>query len=155
MSTAKEKVLAYFEKWFAKGINPANEFEVYKCVIHDITGDFVIGMGGLQGFKVGSNHGSKTFEAAARILKLDKPKAAEIQWEEDSYPPEPEVNLPAQQEWQSECGFYIVQLKGDDYHAVYEEGDYHREADLGYHSTPEAAKQACQDHKQKRLEDLL
>jgi len=103
-------------------------------------------------------------EAKTRIRELTSPKvdqpapapkAAEIQWEEDSYPPEPEVNLPCQQEWQSECGFYIVQLKGYDYHAVYEEGDYHREADLGYHPTPEAAKEACQDHKQKRLEDLL
>lgn len=154
MSTAKEKVLAYFEEW-AGFDNPENGYG-----IHHLEDDYSERIGICAGddcildFPINEKE-DKYWEAAARILKLDTPKAAEIQWEEDIYPPEPEVNLPAQQEWQSECGFYIVQLKGDDYHAVYEEGDYHREADLGFHSTPEAAKQACQDHKQRRLEDLL
>lgn len=145
MSTAKEKVLAYFEEWAGKGINPANGVRIWEQSkrLWNIMRDTP--KGGVHLYHVMDYEDSPAddfrFEIAARILKLDKPRAAEIQWRElitgDAH---------------AGGGGYLIEQRGAAGWAAYFQGS--RFEDRLYPSL-EAAKKACQDHKQGRLEELL
>lgn len=89
----------------------------------------------------------RALEMSAIGLGIIPPKAAEIQWKDRGAD---EVFR-----YESDCGNYLIEkCEGGGYKAYYEFSDYHRE-DPWFRDTLEAAKQACQDHKQNRLEELL
>jgi hypothetical protein len=138
MSTAKEKVLAYFEEWNDKGENPANGCSIWRYIT-----DWNIFINGYLGevIKTQDMGLPGTFEAVARILKMDKPKAAEIQWREAN-------------EFHHVGEGYSVEKFAELGWAVYFGSDRIHDRS-NFFTTLEAAKQACQDHKQGRLEELL
>ena len=135
MSTAKEKVLTYLKEQSGKEVNPANDCSVF------FMGYYWISMFGEHVLEIrGESSSEAKFAQAARILKLDKPRAAAIQWREAS-----------RFLWASDSGYQIDLYPGDGkYHPVFQSGDICSGLD-----TLEAAKQACQDHKQSKLEELL
>ena len=133
MSTAKEKGIAYFEEWAAtKEIRDGFTLTNYD-------GMWQLYYQGLRAWHEFTGHESH-WEIAARILKLDKPRAAEIQWRE--------VN---EHHWVGRE--YSVEYRGSGGWAAYCGSD--RLGDHYLFPSPEAAKKACQDHKQERLEELL
>ena len=145
MSTAKEKVLAYFEEWNNKETNPENGVRIWEQSkrLWNIMRDTP--KGAVHLYHVMDYEDSPAddfrFEFAARILKLDKPKAAEIQWRElvtgDTYTGDGyQIEYRGHGGWAAYCGSARI-------------GDHH------LFPTLEAAKKACQDHKQNRLEELL
>lgn len=86
MNTAKEKVLAYFEEWAGKGINPSNGMAVRLVDIgydsmqaYDL---FAEDKWRVTGVLLDSPDGCFMWEIAARILKLDPPMAAPIFWKD-------------------------------------------------------------------------
>lgn len=141
MSTTKEKVLAYFKEWDGKGINPANG----AAIVTRNYGDWAfyeVCMDGAAYLVHSQGHDLLDPKAivAARILKLDTPRAAEIQWKE--------VN---EHHWVGRE--YSVEYRGSGGWAAYCGSD--RLGDHYLFPTLAAAKKACQDHKQERLEELL
>lgn len=97
----------------------------------------------------------RALEMSAIGLGIIPPRAAEIQWSDKSKDPDPEIEFEGRKEWESECGYYIIVERRGRLEAIYEEADYARECHLGFFDDLAAAKQACQDHKQGRLEGLL
>lgn len=140
MSTAKEEVLFYFGEWNNKGINPANGCEIMftSSGITIVCGDLACSV------YMGMDADRVEWPVAARILKLDTPKAAEIQWNKNAG------------NYYGDGGVYLVKESLNHpgkYTAVHGPGG--GVGDQALHDSLGAAKQACQDHKQKRLEALL
>lgn len=142
MSTAKERVLAYFEDWAGK-VENRNGFSL----VND-HGMWNLYYEGLRAWYAFTQHDSH-YEIAARILKLDPPQAAPIEWREEHMG------------FISDCGLYRI-TKGamggvwiDFRHTINVAfSGTCCELFIANPETVESSKSECQAHKQKRFNQL-
>lgn len=135
-----KQVLAYFLEWVGKGVNPINGCAILgggRLDWHRVLFPSEID-GQPHIFEVHGSAGNSSYEIAARILKIDKPKAAFIKWEQiDNYT------------WRGDG--YSIEWRGDLGWACYFEAN--RLGD-GFLELVADAFSLCQDDKQKRFEKL-